>query len=235
MCVTGFVTGCRRTTWLVATLAAALLPATAFAQTPHRGSAYRGSAYRVAQAPATRLTIPAAVGGRDNHDGEALLVAPLPAEVETGEQLVEAEQLPQGYQVPLRQPADGLVIQAEDGLISLAARGAAVADVLTALAELQGLNLITQDSVTGTLNTTLNRVPIQDALDVILEMTGHTWTRNKNIILVTSVNQTRTLSPGAQGRQVAVFGLRGGGRCKRGREQYAVRRRHRVGCVERQR
>ena len=110
-------------------------------------------------------------------------------------------------QVPLRRAGDGLIIHTEDGLISLAARGASVTDVLTALAELQGLNVITQETVTGTLNTTLNHVPIQDALDVILEMTGHTWTRQKNIILVTSVAQASTLSPGSQGRQVEVFAL----------------------------
>jgi type II secretory pathway component GspD/PulD (secretin) len=128
-------------------------------------------------------------------------------QLESPEGLTNLETLPDGYQIPLRQSEDGLVIQAEDGYISLAARGAEVVDVLTALAELQGLNLITQETVTGTLNTTLNRVPIQDALDVILEMTGHTWTRNKNIILVTSIAEASTLSPETQGRQVKVFEL----------------------------
>lgn len=176
-------------------LAAALAANVASAQ-----SDSRTSAYRIAQAPfrgPTEVT-PQPVASQAIIPEEAAAAEVLPNAIEP----VDGK-----FEVPLRQSAAGLVIQAEDGLISLAARGASVTDVLTALAELQGMNVITQETVTGTLNTTLNRVPIQDAIDVILEMTGHTWTRHKNIMLVTSIAQASTLSPESQGRQVEVFAL----------------------------
>ncbi|MBP86546.1 MAG: hypothetical protein CMJ64_07515 [Planctomycetaceae bacterium] len=197
MRVPGLLLGCRCAIYAIVAVAAALPLNATSAQQP-----YRRSAYRVAQAPAFGAPPPPA-SREGEGDAEPVLRPPERGEVESPEELVGPAPLPESYQVPLRQPADGLVIHADDGLISLAARGAAVADVLTALAELQGLNVITQDTVTGTLNTTLNRVPIQDALDVILQMTGHTWTRNKNIILVTSVAQASSLSrssrPAARG------------------------------------
>lgn len=77
--------------------------------------------------------------------------------------------------MPLRGPSDGMVLESEDGLISLVARNASLQDVLTALAETQGLNLITQESVTAQLNTTLHRLPSEDVLDVILSTSGYTW------------------------------------------------------------
>lgn len=194
----GCLPRCWRAICVIALFAAALLPSTLSAQRTSRPPAYRS-----AQLPAIQLDEPGATSQRPN-EGEA---DALRLDSATEPEVIEAETLPPNYQVPLRQSADGLVIHAEDGLISLAARGASVSDVITALAELQGLNVITQDSVTGTLNTTLNRVPIQDALDVILDMTGHTWTRNKNIILVTSVAQSTRLSPESQGRQVELFEL----------------------------
>ena len=113
----------------------------------------------------------------------------------------------QDYTVPLRGASDGLVLESEDGLISLVARNASLQDVLTALAETQGLNLITQESVTAQLNTTMHRVPFEDVLDVILSTNGFTWVRNRNVIQVTSVSNTVKLAPETQGRTVEVFQL----------------------------
>lgn len=114
---------------------------------------------------------------------------------------------PLDYTVPLRRPADEMVLESEDGLISLVARNASLQDVLTALAETQGLNLITQESVVGQINTTLNRVPFEDVLDVILSTGGFTWVRNRNVIQVTSVSDAQNLAPETQGRLVEVFQL----------------------------
>ncbi|MEX0818124.1 MAG: secretin N-terminal domain-containing protein, partial [Pirellulaceae bacterium] len=114
---------------------------------------------------------------------------------------------PDSYTIPLRQPSTGMVLESDDGLISLVAHNASLPDVLTALAETQGLNLIMQDSVTAQLNTTLHRVPFQDALDVILSTSGHTWVRNRNVIQVTSISNAQNLAPETQGRLVEVFHL----------------------------
>lgn len=111
------------------------------------------------------------------------------------------------YTVPLRGPSDGIVLESEDGLVSLVARNASLQDVLTALAETQGLNLITQESVTALLNTTMHRVPFEDALDVILSTNGYTWVRNRNVIQVTNVAGSVKLAPETQGRTVEVFQL----------------------------
>ena len=111
------------------------------------------------------------------------------------------------YTVSLRQPSDGMVLESEDGLISLVARDASLQDVLTALAETQGLNLITEESVDAQLNTTLHRVPFRDALDVILSTSGYTWVRNRNVIQVTNISNSQNLAPETQGRQVEVFQL----------------------------
>lgn len=111
------------------------------------------------------------------------------------------------YTVPLRRPSDGVVLEADDGLISLVARNASLQDVLTALAETQGLNLIMAESVTAQVNTTMNRIPFEDVLDVLLSTSGYTWVRNRNVIQVTSVTNSRNLPPETQGRQVEVFQL----------------------------
>jgi len=76
--------------------------------------------------------------------------------------------------VPLLPTTDSVILDAQDGLISLVARDAALQDVLTALAELQGLNIVTQSNMTSTVNTSLHRVPFEDALDVILGTNGYT-------------------------------------------------------------
>ena len=195
---------------LGAIVAAAPLLDLAWSQSPVR----RGP-IRMAQAPAEApLFAPAQTPPRINNEStqpsaEARFLPPPTARESSPNEAIalpEQEEVPD-YSVPLRQSADGVVLEAEDGLISLVARNASLLDVLTALAETQGLNLIVQESVTAQLNTTLHRLPFEDVLDIILSTSGYTWVRNRNVIQVTSVSSAQTLAPETQGRAVEVFQL----------------------------
>lgn len=129
-------------------------------------------------------------------------IAP-PEAAESAEQLAS----PQSYHLPAARPSDQMTFHVEEGLVSLMARGAALSDVLSALAETQGLNLVMPETMDARIYTTLQRVPLDDALEVILSTNGYTWTRNRNVIQVTRVADGALLSPETQGRQVEVFRL----------------------------
>ncbi|MBI2478216.1 MAG: hypothetical protein HYV60_06120 [Planctomycetia bacterium] len=196
--------------WLGALVTAALVLDLAWSQSPTRSGSIR-----VAQAPSTGPIFAPAQRPPADSDGSASASAEarfLPNAQSTDDSTSEeitplGQEGIQDYTVPLRGPSDGIVLESEDGLISLVARNASLQDVLTALAETQGLNLITQESVTAQLNTTMHRVPFDDALDVILSTNGYTWVRNRNVIQVTSVTSGLKLAPETQGRMVEVFQL----------------------------
>lgn len=115
----------------------------------------------------------------------------------------------QQFRVPLQEPDfKNMRIKAEDGKLSLVARDAPLRDVLTLLAETQGLNVVTADPLTQPISVTLERVNLNDALDAILSIAGYTFAINRNIILVSSLNNSATtLSPQAQGLRLEVFQL----------------------------
>ncbi len=198
---------------LGALVAAALAIDFAWSQTPSRRGAYRiaqlpalapelGESQPTTEAQQTRRFVPT----EDALSGQSL-EAQSP-EVRSAEEIAapEDEEI-EDYTVPLRQSTEGIMLESEDGLISLVARNAPLQDILTALAETQGLNLITQESVSANINTTLNRVPFEDVLDIILSTTGFTWVRNRNVIQVTSISDAQNLAPETQGRLVEVFHL----------------------------
>lgn len=195
---------------LVALVAAALVLDLAWSQHPTRPGTVRtaqappsGSLFAPAQPPPTNPTDAAQPAAEAR-----FLPTPPSSEVATSEEIAPLEQEDtEDFIVPLRQPSDGMVLESEDGLISLVARNAALQDVLTALAETQGLNLITQESVNSQLNTTLHRMPFEHVLDVILSTSGYTWVRHRNVIQVTSMANSKSLAPETQGRQVEVFQL----------------------------
>jgi type II secretory pathway component GspD/PulD (secretin) len=195
---------------LGALLTAALIIDLAWSQSPSG----RGS-FRIAQAPLNGPEFtpaqlpPSASTEPSSRSGEArFLSSQRASNAPTREAIAPLEQENlQEYTVPMRQPSDGMVLESEDGLISLVARDASLRDVLTALAETQGLNLITEESVDAQINTTLHRVPFRDVLDVILSTSGYTWVRNRNVIQVTNISNSKKLAPETQGRQVEVFQL----------------------------
>ncbi|MCA9214898.1 MAG: hypothetical protein KDB27_17625, partial [Planctomycetales bacterium] len=57
------------------------------------------------------------------------------------------------------------------------------------------------------VTVSLEKVPLDTALDTILSVVGFAWTRSQGIILVTPASQTAKLPPNAQGRTMHVFEL----------------------------
>lgn len=206
----GRLTGRRLAIPLLGALAAAAL----IADLARSQSPARRSAFRVAQLPAATPHLESEGVSANSQRVPGLgptetQFVPTPASrSETSEVLdTPKDEEIVDYTVPLRRPSEGMVLESEDGLISLVARNASLQDILTALAETQGLNLITQESVSAQVNATLNRVPFDDVLDIILSTTGFTWVRNRNVIQVTSIADAQNLAPETQGRQVEVFHL----------------------------
>ncbi|HUG71562.1 MAG TPA: hypothetical protein VMM76_27710 [Pirellulaceae bacterium] len=193
---------------LGALVTAALAVDLAWSQGPTR----RG-AIRTAQAPTSSplippgQTLPTDVNEPTSAEARFLPTLPSPNTPSSEDITPLPQEEIQAYTVPLRGPSDRMVLESEDGLISLVARNASLQDVLIALAETQGLNLITQESVNSQLNATLQRVPFEDVLDIILSTSGYTWVRNRNVIQVTSVSNAQNLAPETQGRRVEVFRL----------------------------
>ncbi len=91
--------------------------------------------------------------------------------------------------------------------VTLVTRDAPLATVLSMIAQQQGLNIVTGEDINQRINVTLNAVKLNDALDSILAVHGYTWTRNSNIVTISSLNSDRKTAPSVQGRQVRVFSL----------------------------
>ena len=122
------------------------------------------------------------------------------------------EQLPDDggpYEVPLAgSDLEEIILEENDGLISLFVRNGQLQDVLTALAEAHALNIVTADGLNVPLTITLDRVRLEDAIDAILDVAGYTWVLNENnIIFVTSLAAQTNTPPRMQGRRVEVFQL----------------------------
>ncbi|MEN0109445.1 MAG: type II and III secretion system protein [Planctomycetota bacterium] len=94
-----------------------------------------------------------------------------------------------------------------EGLISLTVRQARLRDVLSALADTQGLNLIVAAPAEMPVTAQFNRLPLDQVLRSLLSSTGHTWTRHDNVLVITSVAGATELTPDVQGRRVAVIEL----------------------------
>ncbi len=109
---------------------------------------------------------------------------------------------------PLQEdPKDRVSLQSNLDQITLVTRDAPLSTVLSMIAEQQGLNIVTGEDISQQVNVTLNNVRLVDALDAILAVHGYTWTRQKNIVIISSMNSDRKTSPAVQGRMVQVFTL----------------------------
>lgn len=113
------------------------------------------------------------------------------------------------YRVPLAGPRpDAVKLRSlGPGKVSLVARQAPLSQILAVLAESQGLNIVCGDEIKSVLTITLDDVTLEDALNSILPVAGYTWTRNKNILIVTSLNSSATVPAQVQGRCTQVFEL----------------------------
>ena len=128
-------------------------------------------------------------------------VRPLPDLIEPGRTI----------QVPILQPppaeqAGTVNFSSHQGRITLVTRGASLNQLLNMIAQQHGLNVIADDEFNTRVSVTLSNVPLEDALDSILSVTGYTWTRQRNIITITRLDSL-TASPLAQGRIVRVINL----------------------------
>jgi type II secretory pathway component GspD/PulD (secretin) len=104
-------------------------------------------------------------------------------------------------------PKDRVSIQSNLDQITLVTRDAPLSTVLSMIAEQQGLNIVTGEDVSQQVNVTLNNVRLVDALDAILAVHGYTWTRQNNIVIISSMSSERKTSPAVQGRMIRVFEL----------------------------
>ncbi|MBN2477590.1 MAG: hypothetical protein JXB62_23485 [Pirellulales bacterium] len=98
-------------------------------------------------------------------------------------------------------------VAVEQGLVSIVARNAPLDEILGILAQRQRLNLIAGENVTARISITLESVPLDEALTHVCAVAGYTWTRQGNVLLVTSVSASDQTAPAAQGREVRVFTL----------------------------
>ena len=112
-----------------------------------------------------------------------------------------------------------LAIGSKGKLYSLRVREAQIQDVLLALAQESGENLVVDPEVTGTITVNLNRVTLEQALDAILGQLGFSFHREGSIIriskpvLETKIFQVNYISTTRKGEKtvVATHGSGAGG------------------------
>lgn len=113
------------------------------------------------------------------------------------------------YRIPLKgQAASGRVQgQVKDGRVTLIARDASLSEVLTTLAQIEGVNIVCGGQKDVTVTVTLTNLPFEDTLDAVVAMAGCTWTRRGQVIYVTGLSATQKVAPGIQGRTIRVIPL----------------------------
>lgn len=153
-----------------------------------------------------------AEGSREPAPGLRWLVPAQKKPEADNQQPAQQEEIPSpddGVRIPLVAPDDAGEIQVtgRGSLISLVARDASLNALLTMLAEHTGLNIVLTDATNAQVTITLKDVRLEDALDAILSITGNTWTRKNNIILVSNISNAGSLATGVQGTVTRVFQL----------------------------
>lgn len=111
------------------------------------------------------------------------------------------------FTLPISQSTTPVDIESTNGLISLSVRDATLRQVLAALAETQNLNLIIAAPADVPVTAEFKRRPLREVLSALLSSTGHTWTENDGVMLVTSIAAGAELAPEVQGRRVSVIEL----------------------------
>ena len=112
-----------------------------------------------------------------------------------------------------------LAVGSTGKLYSLRVREAQIQDVLLALSQESGENLVVDSEVTGTVTVNLNRVTLEQALDAILGQLGFSYRREGRIIriskpiLQTKIFQVNYISTSRKGEKtvVATHGSGAGG------------------------
>lgn len=125
------------------------------------------------------------------------------------------------YVIPFSVSQPGIDVRSHGERVSVVAKDASLKELLAMLARSQKLNLVYSSPpippppkgnppvpnllLNPTVTVALEDVPLDTALDTILAVAGHTWTRSGGIILVTPNSQHAKLPPNAQGRTMRVF------------------------------
>jgi hypothetical protein len=109
--------------------------------------------------------------------------------------------------ITINDAAGALAVGGSGNRNSLSIPEASLSEVLGLVVEQHGLNIVTASSVTGPISVSLVEVELEDVLDAILTVNGYTWVRQKNITLVSKLDQQSPVSHIAQGRQMRVFSL----------------------------
>ena len=142
----------------------------------------------------------------------------MPAHAQTAKNLLQGilptpqSSNPPGQQemIPLAQPeGTGEIVVEEkgEGLISLKVRDASLKQVVAMIAETQRINILFSAPQDIKVTGSLIRIPWRQALESILASTGHTWTDDQGIIIVTTLAAAETIAPRAGGRRVETFEL----------------------------
>lgn len=87
--------------------------------------------------------------------------------------------------------AEKIDIQGNRLQFSMEFRDAEIKDVLRALSQVAGLNMIIGDTVSGQVTLSLKNVDLLDALEAILKTKGLTYVRDGNILRVVSLAEAR--------------------------------------------
>lgn len=103
--------------------------------------------------------------------------------------------------------SDRIQFQANANSVTLIVRDAPLSHVLTLIAQQHGLNIVSGEQMGQKVSVTLQNVSLEDALNSILAVHGFTWSRQNGVLLISSVDSEKRLSPAVQGRIVRVFTL----------------------------
>ncbi len=112
--------------------------------------------------------------------------------------------------IPLTQPegvGEIVVEEKGEGLISLKVRDASLKQVVAMIAETQRINILFSATEDIRITGSLTRVPWRQALESTLASTGHTWTDDQGILVVTTLAAAEMIAPRAGGRRVETFEL----------------------------
>ncbi|QEG43469.1 Type IV pilus biogenesis and competence protein PilQ precursor [Roseimaritima ulvae] len=124
--------------------------------------------------------------------------------------LTAAEEVmpPRAIPLPVPPRADNVHVSGRNGRLSVQAIETPLGGLLAMIAEQQGLNIVSGDLSEQTVTVTLHDVDLDEAFNAILAVKGFTWTRQKNIVIVSSLDSENiTTSAVAMGREVRVYNL----------------------------